>query len=290
MTRAAIVSLLSLLVLFIAALLLCLAVPIDPTSHTGASSYGVPLATDDKSSSGVSAGACDRSVSGIPSTPIEAALDELRRRFPNQVVIAFEEFANEQRPTCEPHVDLGPPVTTLHQALDRVREVDARYRVELLKGRLVHVYPADDTADPPGLLDLAVRNFAVPPDDCLGSAMADGIARGRTVSYTPEVGEFLWRQQMDWDRRHGNPPRGTVGSILGDCYPSSRPGSPVHRNLTLRQALNIMAKRSLQVARGEARSNGPNYIEVKALSWKYRFRSDPQSDTGLGGTPVFQTF
>ena len=121
----------------------------------------------------------------------------------------------------------------------------------------MHVSPAHGTADPPGLLDLKLRNFGVPPDDCLESAMTNGITRGPAASYTPELGTFLWQQQQVWDRRHGNAPRGTIGSILGDCYPSSRPGSPMYHNVTLRKALNIMATRSLQVARGEARSNGP---------------------------------
>jgi hypothetical protein len=51
-----------------------------------------------------------------------------------------------------------------------------------------------------------------------------------------------------------------------------------------------MATRSLQVARGEARGNGPAYAKVRALSWKYRFRREAESDTGLGGTLLFQVF
>src|SRR6185312_4575850 len=77
---------------------------------------------------------CDRSSSGVPSTQMEAALDELRRRFPNQIVIGFEEFASEQRPACEPRINLGPPGTTLNQALKRVWQVDAKYRVEIMNG------------------------------------------------------------------------------------------------------------------------------------------------------------
>ncbi len=221
---------------------------------------------------------------------MEAALDELRRRFPDQIVIGFEEFADEQRPACEPHIDLGPPGTALAEAIERVRQVDGKYVVESLRGRGLYVFPAHGSADPPDLLDLALHNFAVPPDDCLQSAMTDGIARGRMASYTPELGDFLWKRQEKWDRSHGHEPGGIIGSILGDCYPSSRPGSPTYHNVTLRESLWIMALRSLQVARGEARSNGPDYIKVRPLSWKYRFRRDAESDTGLGGVPVFQTF
>lgn len=267
MTRGLVVTLLSVLLLFVAAMLLCVSAAVDPGSA-----------------------ACDGSSAGVPSTPMEASLDELRRRFPNQIVIGFEEFADEQRPACQPHIDLGPPGITLAEVLERVRQVDTRYRIELLSGRLVHVYPAHGTADPPGLLDLELHNFGVPPDDCLESAMTDGIARYGLFSYTPELGVLLTKRQEDWDRSHGNPPRGMIGSILGNCYPSSRPGSPMYHNVTLRKALDIMAMRSLQVARGEARSNGPYYVTVKALSWKYRFRRDPESDTGLDGVPIFQTF
>jgi hypothetical protein len=267
MTRGLVVTFGSVLLVVVAAMLLCLSAAVDPATA-----------------------ACDRSSSGVPSTPMEAALEQLRRRFPNQIVIGFEEVSDEQRPACEPQIDLGPPWSSVGEALERVQEVDPKYRVELLPGHLVHVSPARGTADPPGLLDLVLRNFGVPPDDCLESAMTDGIARGTAASYTPELGDFLWHQQEAWDRSHGNPPRGIIGSILGDCYPSSRPGNPMYHNVTLRKALNIMATRSLQVARGEARSNGPYYVTVKALSWKYRFRSDPASDTGLGGNPIFQTF
>lgn len=259
----------SLLWFFAGVVLLCVSAPLDSrTANT----------------------VCNKSNSGVPSTPMEAALDELQRRFPNQIVIAFEEFADEQRPACEPHIDLGPPGTTLAGAVERVRKADSRYRVGLTNGRLVHVCPAHGTADPAGLLDLPLKNFAVPPDDCLHSAMTDGIEHGRASSYTPEVGEFLNKKQEEWDRSHGSTPRGVLGNILGDCYPSSRPGSPVYPAVTLRRALDIMALRSLQVARGEARCNGPDYITIKALSWKYRFRRNPLSANGLGGVPIFQAF
>lgn len=258
----------SLLCLFVSLVLFCVSAPLDSSTTT----------------------ACDKSTSGVPSTPMEAALHELQRRFPNQIVVAFEEFADEQRPACEPHIDLGPPGTTLAAAVERVRKADTRYRVELTNRRLVHVSPAHGTADSVGLLDLPLKNFAVPPDDCLHSAMTDGIARGNASSYTPELGEFLTKKQEEWDRNHGNPSKGTVGSILGDCYPNSRPGGPVYPLVTLRQALDIMALRSLQVTRGEVHSNGPGYITIKALSWQYRFRRNPLSANGLGGVPVFQVF
>lgn len=220
---------------------------------------------------------------------MEAALDELRKRFPNEIVIGFEEFRDDPRPECEPRVDLGPPETTLAEAIERVREADSKYHVEL-EGKLVHVRPAHGNADPPGLLDLRLPKFAMPPDDCLESAMTFGIARWGSTSYTPELGKFLWERQEAWDRAHGRQPGGIVGDILGDCYPSSRPGSPTYHNITLRKALDIMALRSLQVTRGEARSNGPYYFLPKALSWKYRFRRDPESDTGIGGEFIFQVF
>jgi hypothetical protein len=64
----------------------------------------------------------------------------------------------------------------------------------------------------------------------------------------------------------------------------------VHRNITVRDALNLMAERSLQVSRGEVTPNDPIYPPYKPVSWKFRFRREPDSATGLGGIPLFQTF
>jgi len=103
---------------------------------------------------------------------MEAALDELRRRFPNQFVIGFEELF-DPRPESEPHIDLGPADTPFAAALERVRHIGPQYRVALLEGRLVHVYPAKETADPLHLLDLRIKEFLMPPDSCLASAIAN---------------------------------------------------------------------------------------------------------------------
>jgi hypothetical protein len=51
-----------------------------------------------------------------------------------------------------------------------------------------------------------------------------------------------------------------------------------------------MAKRSLQVSREEVTSNSPVHAPYKPISWRFRFRHDSDSDTGLGGVPVYQTF
>src|SRR5260370_22913469 len=62
------------------------------------------------------------------STPIEKALDELRVRFPKDIVIGFEELF-DPRPDREPQVDLGPPGLSLDQVLNHVRSVDPKYHV-----------------------------------------------------------------------------------------------------------------------------------------------------------------
>ena len=69
----------------------------------------------------------------VPSTPMEAALDALRTRFPNQVVVAFEEL-RDTRPGGEPHVDLGPPDSSLKQVVDRIRHANPKYKVDLQTG------------------------------------------------------------------------------------------------------------------------------------------------------------
>ena len=72
---------------------------------------------------------------------MEAALDALRSRFPNQVVLGFEELP-DVLPEQESVADLGPPNSSLQQVLDRIRRQNPSYKVDLLTGGLVHVYPA----------------------------------------------------------------------------------------------------------------------------------------------------
>ena len=122
----------------------------------------------------------------VPSTPIEAALADLRHRFPNQVVIGLEELWDIQ-PDREPEVDLGSPNATLQQVLARIRQRNPNYRIDLIPGGLVHVYPAHNTADPAGLLDLRLPEFFLPPDDCLPQQMLYMDSPLDHFSYTPEL-------------------------------------------------------------------------------------------------------
>jgi hypothetical protein len=84
--------------------------------------------------------------------------------------------------------------------------------------------------------------------------------------------------------------QGVVGDFMGDCEPAHHRREPIYRNITVRESLNLMAVRSLQVARGDVPSTAPKYFKPKPMSWKYRFRRDPEADTGLAGVPIFQTF
>jgi hypothetical protein len=81
-------------------------------------------------------------------------------------VIGFEELW-DVRPEREPQIDLGPADSTLEQVLACIRRENPKYRIELLQSGLVHVSPARGTADPAGLLDLRLREFFLPPDDCV---------------------------------------------------------------------------------------------------------------------------
>ncbi len=226
----------------------------------------------------------------LPSTPMDAALDELRKRFPNQIVIGFEELF-EPRPELEPHIHLGPSDATLEAVLARIRRVDPKYKVELLKGGLVYVHPAHRSADPPGLLDIRLHEFFLPPDDCvlqqIDNAMDHPLVR---FSYTPEVGAYLWHAKEAWYHARGKVVPGIVGDFMGDCSPAGHRREPIYHNITVREALNLMVLRSLQVTRGDIPSNVPSWFKPKPISWKYCFRRDPAADTGLGGVPVFQAF
>jgi len=223
----------------------------------------------------------------VPSTPTEAALDELRRRFPNQFVIGFEELF-DGRPDAEPRIDLGAQDTTFNAALERLRKIAGpRYRVDLREGRLVHVYPTKGTADPVGLLDIRINDFRMPQDQCLEAAIT-GIDRPYD-GYAPELDRLLIQKQEEWYRSHSKMPPGVMGSTLGNCFRSTAPG-PSYPNITVREALNLLALRSLQLSRGETKPIEPLYGKPKPLSWKFRFRPEPDTNTGFGGVPLFQTF
>jgi hypothetical protein len=72
---------------------------------------------------------------GVVSTPMEACLEALLVRFPNQVVIGFEELWDDERPDTEPQLDLGPPNASLEQVLERIRQLNPAYRVKLQGAR-----------------------------------------------------------------------------------------------------------------------------------------------------------
>ena len=74
-----------------------------------------------------------------------------------------------------------------------------KYMIELLRGSLVHVHPAHDTADPAGLLDLRLREFFLPPDDCVSQQLLN-MDKCMVFSYTPELSRYLCKHQMAWDQ------------------------------------------------------------------------------------------
>jgi len=147
----------------------------------------------------------------VASTPIEKALDKLRVLFP--IVIGFEELY-DPCPDREPQVDLGSEGLSLEEVLSRVRSIDPNYRVELLRGSLIHVYPVNETADPVGLLDIRLHQFVMPQDSCLGQAIEylDEWFHG----YAPELVEFLAKRKSAWYRSRGQEVPGQIGSILGN--------------------------------------------------------------------------
>lgn len=217
-----------------------------------------------------------------------AGLLELQRRFPGRIVIGFEEIFAPP-PAAEPRIDLGPPDVTLQQALERIRQLDAGYTVELTQNQLLHVHPRVGTADPAGLLDIRLHDFFLPPDGCLRQQMCCYMDGFGALSYTPELGEYLLRKREAWYLMHGRQMPGVAGDFLGDCAPAQHKHPPFHHNITVRDALNLMALRSLQASQQQTDNPG-RQLTPKPISWRYRFRPDPGADTGLGGVPVFQTF
>jgi hypothetical protein len=101
--------------------------------------------------------------------------------------------------------------------------------------------------------------------------------------------QLLERRKEEWYRERGEQIPGIAGDILGNCISTAATG-PEYRAITVRDALNLMALRTLRVRRGEIKPNDAIYGSFKPLSWKFQFRKDPNAETRLGGVPVFQTF
>ena len=154
----------------------------------------------------------------------------------------------------------------------------------------MHVYPARATADPPHLLDIRLAEFVLPPDECMAQQFLYIDSPMHYFSYTPDLSKYLWQRKMAWYHAQGKEPGGIVGDFMGDCVPNDHRREPIYHNVTVREALNLMAIRSLQVTNKQVASTAPDYFKPKAISWKYRFRPEPKADTGLGGVPVFQAF
>lgn len=228
-----------------------------------------------------------------------SGLDALQRRYPDKVAVGFEELW-DARPDTEPHVDLGPPDATFNSVLERIGNLNPTYKLDLIEHLLVHVYPKDGTADPHRLLDIRLKRFVMPADHCLREAMQDIAWNSPHIvnGYAPELSEFLNKKQSDWYHQRGKelPVEGVMGAVLGGCAPVPSPDheglsvATVYRNITVREAMNRMALRSLLLSRREVQPNDGREMTWKPISWKFRFRPEADADTGLGGVPIFQTF
>lgn len=125
--------------------------------------------------------------------------------------------------------------------LRHMRRLNPQYRIELLDGRLVHVYPANGTAEPAGLLDLRLQEFFLPPDECMAQQMLKIDTSSARFSYTPELSTYLGEHKAAWYRAHGKDMGGVVGDFMGDCEPAHHRREPIYHNITVREALNLMA-------------------------------------------------
>ena len=204
------------------------------------------------------------------STIMEASLDDLRSRFRNQLVIGFEELWDERG---DQEVSLGRTNSPLQEVIQHIRLLNPQYKVEVRADGLVMTRPEHETADPAHLLDVRLKTFRMPPDHCIWWAIEHfdrGIEPGITavlppVSYAPELSELLIAKRKEWYRKQGReaPVVGFLGGGLGSCDPvGSLPGTRTNRvyhNVAVRDALNLMAVRTLKLSRKEVQSDDRGY-------------------------------
>jgi uncharacterized repeat protein (TIGR03803 family) len=105
--------------------------------------------------------------------------------------------------------------------------------------------PAQDTADPLTYSMLSYTN----------STCRQTIA---SSSRWPELSEYLLRKREEWNRKHGQLVFGVVGDFPGGHCESSPHRDRIFRDITVRETMNLMSKRSLEFAR-------PSPISTKVL-------------------------
>jgi hypothetical protein len=214
----------------------------------------------------------------VENSTMEAALRSLRQTDFARILIGFERIARRQSEKTE-SLSLSLSNATVGQILDQLCQQSHEYTYQLIDGAIIHVHPVHAESDPPGLLNMKVRDFSIE-----GKMLPAAIIQRISV-LVPELEAYLAEKRNAYYAGRGIMPA-SPGAILGG---NMDPTVSLHlHDLTVRQILGNVILYSVQL-RNQMPPDSHGY-KLPTASWMYEFVIDPNAPTGLGGTPRWIAF
>jgi hypothetical protein len=214
----------------------------------------------------------------IENGTMEDALRALRLTDNSRILIGFEKVA--RRPgEKEKTLSLSVSNATVGEILNNLCRLDSRYNYEPVRDLMVHVFPVNHSSDPAGLLDIRIADVSIE-----GKVSPVGAVEG-IASFAPELFRYMAKKHEEYLEKRGI----VSGSPGSNMSGNGDPDFHLHlENITVRQLLNELVIYSIEVSRNSKPNIGG--IKIPPTSWIYEFIIDPDSPTGLGGTPHWIAF
>jgi hypothetical protein len=215
----------------------------------------------------------------IESATMQDALRLLRSTDATHILIGFESVAHRPGETGK-RISISIQNETVGEVMAELCHQDPRYAFETIEGVLLHVFPKDHRSDPAKLLDIKIKNFSI------NAKMTPASVIDLVAIDVPELWSYMMKKNVENARRKGLPPPGSAGSIgSGNMDPTIN----IHlQNVTVRQLLDevVLYSRKLNAETPlDATGN-----KIPPTSWSYDFTVDHNSNTGLGGIPLWKSF
>ena len=209
----------------------------------------------------------------VEKSTMEEALRTLRQSDAAKILIGFEKIPHREGERTE-SLSLSVNNGTVGQILDQLCQQSRNYTYEVTQGTVIHVHPTHADSDPPGLLNIKVRDFSIE------GKMLPAAAIQRISLLAPELHTYLTEKREAYYASRGTAP-GSPGAILGG---NMDPAVNLHlHDLTVREILDQLVVYSVQLRdQTPPTSTGSR---LPATSWMYEFVLNPEAPTGLGGTP-----
>jgi hypothetical protein len=212
------------------------------------------------------------------------ALLALRSADVDHIVIGFERLPHLPGAKGGP-ISLDVHGATVGEIIRRLCELDPRYEYAAPEAVMIDVWPKGAKNNPNDLL-----NFKVPAYDVDANVWPFNLIE-HIDQDIPALRSFMERKHEEWLRKMGNPPGGSMGSILSGNAPPPRFTLSL-RNLTIRQILDAISLKTIHGFKSGARYEAPGFhaTRLTPTGWEYDFVVAPDASTGLGGYPSWKRF